>query len=212
MTAVSPLKEGITIRIRVASKLSDGSDGPAFVAAEPTLPVSMPGVGTPAPVGLSVNYASLLSGVPVYPILARPLVLKTPMYLTLDGIIFKPYMAVSSARDDLDEPLLNWVAPLNTSSGTLVVTPAITYTGTGNSAFNLRWLTCVDFSLCPQLITLTDSGNLATPPIYDEIHQVFYKEGKDLPGGVPELQKIAISFRYAISYDSSNSMCSGNTC
>lgn len=85
MTAVSPLKEGITIRIRVASKLSDGSDGPAFLASNPTLPLTNPGNGVPAPTGLDVNYTNALVGLPVVPILARPLTTFRPLYICLDG-------------------------------------------------------------------------------------------------------------------------------
>lgn len=91
MTAVSPLKEGITIRIRVASKLSDGSDGPPFLACNPTLPNTSPGVGVPAPTGLDVNYVNGLIGLPIVPILARPLTTLRPLYICLDGDTYADY-------------------------------------------------------------------------------------------------------------------------
>lgn len=88
MTAVSPLREGITIRIRVASKLSDGADGPAFIAAMPTIPGNTPNVGVPAPTGLNVNYVNSLVGLPVVPVLARPLSTLNPLYVCLDGDVY----------------------------------------------------------------------------------------------------------------------------
>lgn len=118
MTAVSPLKEGITIRIRVASKLSDGTDGPAFVAAEPTLPASSPGVGSPAPTGLNVNYVLSLVGLPVNPVLARPIVSQVPLYLTLDGSIFKPLMGVTETGDLIIDTPEKYQAPLQGLSPT----------------------------------------------------------------------------------------------
>lgn len=108
MTAVSPLKEGITIRIRVASKLSDGSDGPCFVAAEPTIPTVTPGVGVPAPTGLIQNYANILTGMPLVPIIARPIIFQTPLYLAVDGRCYKPYIQVAETGDYIIDTLENW--------------------------------------------------------------------------------------------------------
>lgn len=103
MTAVSPLKEGITIRIRVASKLSDGSmpmmTGPAFVAANPTVASASPGIGKPSPTGLDIDFRSLLIGLPVLPLILRPLQLTTTTYLAIDGLVFKPKFDVQMAGD-----------------------------------------------------------------------------------------------------------------
>nr|QKN88910.1 MAG: hypothetical protein 2 [Riboviria sp.] len=118
MTAVSPLKEGITIRIRVASKLSDGSDGPAFVAAEPTIPSSTPGVGVPAPTGINLNYNDILTGMPFIPVFARPIILTNPLYLAVDGRVYKPYMNVTETGDYILDTALSWVAqPSSTQQG-----------------------------------------------------------------------------------------------
>lgn len=137
MTAVSPLKEGITIRIRVASKLSDGSDGPAFVAAEPTLPASNPGVGAPAPTGLNVNYALSLVGLPVNPVLARSIISNVPLYLTLDGSIYKPHMGVTETGDLIIDTPEKYTSPFQGLSpaymGPTQVT-AYTYYKSGGSS------------------------------------------------------------------------------
>lgn len=121
MTAVSPLKEGITIRIRVASKLSDGSDGPCFVAAEPTIPTSTPGVGVPAPTGIVQNYSNILTGMPLVPIIARPIIFQTPLYLAVDGRCYKPYIQVTETGDYVIDTLENWaVTPRFVESGSIL--------------------------------------------------------------------------------------------
>lgn len=108
MTAVSPLKEGITIRIRVASKLSDGSDGPPFVASHPVLVANTPGIGSPSPTGIDQNYVQILTGTPIVPVIARPLNLSNPLYLTIDGLAFKPFTTVFKAGDRIIDMLSGW--------------------------------------------------------------------------------------------------------
>nr|WPV63551.1 MAG: capsid protein [Wufeng shrew picorna-like virus 23] len=169
MTAVSPLKEGITIRIRVASKLSDGSDGPAFVAAEPTLPALKPGVGAPSPTGLDISYIQLLTGMPFYPVIARPLQIGSPMYLYTDGLVYKPYLTSSSASDLNNLPASRWGgAPISTSSSVV----SIAYRFSFDTNLSILGVYTLDMS---KSTTLAYIQNSVTPDV-NPIQQAFYKQ------------------------------------
>lgn len=171
MTAVSPLKEGITIRIRVASKLSDGSDGPPFVASHPVLVASTPGIGAPAPTGVDLNYVQILTGMPIVPVIARPINISNPLYLAIDGLTYKPYMNVFRTGDRIIDMLSGWNIIPNNNRSSLCAgafqsdnkTPVANYYG----------LYILDIS---QAYELTRLGNASSSvPAYNPLLLTFYQ-------------------------------------
>lgn len=166
MTAVSPLKEGITIRIRVASKLSDGSmpmmTGPAFVAANPTVASVSPGIGKPSPTGLDVDYRSLLIGLPVLPVILRPLQLTTTTYLAIDGLVFKPKFDVQMAGDFIIDTSEAYNATSNPSAtGYVTGCTGIWKDQTATHSY-ITGAYVFDASKCNYLLrTLTDQASFA---------------------------------------------------
>lgn len=90
LTAVSPLKEGITIRIRVASCLADGSEGAGtFQVALPRLLTTPPGI-TNEPTGSTDTLLQRLTGAPLVPLVIRPLQEKVRTFkCVLEGNIFQ---------------------------------------------------------------------------------------------------------------------------
>jgi hypothetical protein len=80
MTAVSPLKEGIKVRIRIASKLL-----PNFQVSLPIIPGKASGIGAEAQ-GVAALSLDRVVGAPVVPTLARPLYPEaTAFRLVIDG-------------------------------------------------------------------------------------------------------------------------------
>lgn len=176
MTAVSPLKEGITIRIRVASKLSDGSDGPPFVAAEPTLPAVTPGVGQPSPTGIDSTYVQLLNGMPVYPVVARPLEYGKPLYLTVDGVVFKPKMEVDVPVDLVSLPQNPWCAVTGLRGPTAM---SLAFSTTGNTANSpIAGIYFLDLSRVSTLLTASSNGE---NPIVSQFQSTYSSTSGNLP-------------------------------
>lgn len=80
LTAVSPLREGIKIRIRIGTKL--GAD---FQVADPILPQAKPGSDSQA-YGVDQNSLDRFRGLALYPTIIRPLFSKTSVFhVVLDG-------------------------------------------------------------------------------------------------------------------------------
>nr|AVD69112.1 putative polyprotein [HVAC-associated RNA virus 1] len=173
MTAESPLREGITVRIRVASKLSAGEDGPPFVASEPTLIASTPGVGTPSPTGVDQNYISILAGMPLVPVIARPILLNNPIYCTIDGTAFKPYVNVSKAGDRIIDQLGGWNnTPGNNSSS--FIGSAFQTTSKETPLVNYHGIYIIDISQARPLTVLgTDSSTIGVNPIISQFYATF---------------------------------------
>lgn len=187
MTAVSPLKEGITIRIRVASKLSDGSSpmmtGPAFVAANPTVAAATPGVGKPSPTGLDLDYRSLLIGLPVLPLILRPVQLTTTCYLALDGVVFKPKFDTEGVTDyvfSMDDSFQASTTPLYTSHTAGCIAQAV-----DGQKFYTRGAYVWDNSNSqPIITTYTDQADFAPPFVQQFFEYVSAKGNESLTGSL----------------------------
>lgn len=200
MTAVSPLKEGITIRIRVASKLSDGSDGPCFVAAEPTIPTVTPGVGVPAPTGLVQNYANILVGMPLVPVIARPIIFQTPLYMAVDGRCYKPYIQVSETGDYIIDTMENWSFPYTKIPGGPLM-------GTVNKWFNsdMGYDVCngafiCDLSKCMRLLYTSKSDPNFVPTFGQDFIKM-YEQGQSQTTNIQDSSKLCeIISQYATIY------------
>lgn len=185
MTAVSPLKEGITIRIRVASKLSDGSDGPPFVAAEPTLPQVTAQVGQPAPVGVNVNYANLLTGMPFIPVIGRPLAIDAPLYLYTDGVVFKPLLTAFGGDDFVNSPAAIWAGTPSYSTSSPISVGLCTSIQTSSNphpgCLKFQGGYVLDMTHCPTLayITSTDPSNPGLSPIQNSFWSLYAIKATD---------------------------------
>lgn len=209
MTAVSPLKEGITIRIRVASKLSDGSapmmTGPAFVAANPTVATSTPGIGKPSPTGLDVDYRSLLIGLPVLPLILRPLQLTTTTYLAIDGLVFKPKFDVQQAGDFIIDTSEAYNATSNPSATGYVTGCTAIWRDQAASEVYVTGAYVMDATKCSYLLrTLTDQADFA-PSFATDFNHYFVGPEPDrgaLQYGVADavkfLQSIASKYKLVV--------------
>lgn len=93
LTAQSPLKEGIRIRIRIASKLSDSFQVANPVIAEPPTP------GPPTgPEGTYSNNEKRLWGLPIVPTVVRPIAPDAAAFhLIIDGSTFAPICEVQTS-------------------------------------------------------------------------------------------------------------------
>lgn len=93
MTAVSPLREGITIRIRVASCLADGNEGAGtFQVALPRLLGQSPAINN-QPTGALDTLLQRLTGSSLMPVIIRPIEKDTRnFYSVLEGNIFQQTM------------------------------------------------------------------------------------------------------------------------
>lgn len=179
MTAVSPLKEGITIRIRVASKLSDGSDGPPFVAAEPTIPAVTPGVGNPSPTGIDTTYVQLLTGMPVYPVVARPIIFGNPLYLTADGVVFKPKMTIDAPADYTAIPSQIWSAT-NTNKNPQTVACALSVKSVEQQP-EIAQVYFLDMTRVPELLKVESPQNPVNNIIGDFVDNFDVTNGSLVP-------------------------------
>lgn len=117
MNAQSPLREGISVRLRVASKLC-----PNFQVANPTLPATPPTGPDSRAFGIRDNQPGRLIGSPIIPTLVRPIALQNvkKFYLCMDGNTWKrePTNAIAT-----DYQMTNW----ETENGKWPVTQIVTH-------------------------------------------------------------------------------------
>ncbi len=184
MTAVSPLREGITIRIRIASKLATAADGVSpFQVALPTLPA---GGGTASfnYVGPKFDVSSLLTGQPVYPIVVRSFYdTERTFFAAIDGNIFPTYVLPNARSDYFTTKWQNGGSSslIFTSNGTTVINTANTCEATylvvasGDTAAKQKAskVAVLDCSKARVRLTFSDIRNIMTTESVDRMCDQF---------------------------------------
>jgi hypothetical protein len=167
LTAVSPLKEGIKIRIRVASKLSDG-----FQVSNPIIDVKS--IPDDRPFGISdLDYKKML-GSTIVPSIARPLTRPDiRFHAVLDGSTFPNIHNVVGdfVYTDLPKQAEHWT----TSFGRVGYLPG-QYILCGINQPNLTYMWC-DFTKCTDifldLVPVSDGGPNKKTRIEEILNEFF---------------------------------------